>query len=250
MTISDVVRLPPLILMVTQFFSIEKISDTIATLQSLPEEEQDFNLISLYMLTVIDFCLALLARERPCPNCGAIGGHHQAHYHTKTRFWSVSEQDAQESGLRVRFSFCCNTCRTRISTPSVRFEKHSGHCKISHLLFTIFRKEKTPRRELRSLSRILDVPYETLKYWLRKENAEETHRKRERIFRVTSAMLFTPPDLIKERIDIFVNTQEPISLWEFFGNYETLLLLCPPEEVRTVKGFLLTHRLPLKGRPP
>lgn len=74
---------------------------------------QNPNFFSL--LLQIDMDLAAATRSAGCPSCGGVL--HQANYPRKPRACPKEVRADFES----RFSFCCNECRKRTTSMSVRF---------------------------------------------------------------------------------------------------------------------------------
>lgn len=108
------------------------------------------------MLIPIDEDIAQQTRDAGCP-CG--GSLHQSTFPRKPRGcpkqfrWIFS----------VRFSFCCNVCRTRSTPKSVRFH---GRCLFPSVVFLLVSDQSTQAYSITTrLSQSLGVSLQTLHRW-------------------------------------------------------------------------------------
>ena len=108
------------------------------------------------LLLQIDIELAAQARAGGC-QCGGVL--HRANYPRKPR----SCLDEVRADYESRFSFCCNQCRKRTTSVSVRFLGRRVYLGLAVVLMSAGRVEATST--VAQLSEILDVPARTIQRW-------------------------------------------------------------------------------------
>ena len=110
-----------------------------------------------YILLQIDIELAAATRASKCVNCGGIL--HCANYPRKPRCCLEELRADFES----RFSFCCNQCRKRQTSVSVRFLGRRVYLGLAVVLMSAGRVESTS--DVAQLSETLCVPALTIQRW-------------------------------------------------------------------------------------
>ena len=108
------------------------------------------------LLLRIDEALAGEARAGGCA-CGGVL--HRANYPRKPR--ACLEEVRSE--FQSRFSFCCNRCRRRTTSMSVRFLGRRVYLALAMVLVSARHAGQTPAAA--KLSTVLDVPVRTLQRW-------------------------------------------------------------------------------------
>lgn len=108
-----------------------------------------------HQLVRIDCDLAEQARLRGCP-CGGVL--HQAHFPRKPR----SCPREIRGDFSSRFSFCCNQCRRRVTSASVRFLGRRVHLALAVVL--VSDRGPTPAAATR-LAQALSVSVRTVQRW-------------------------------------------------------------------------------------
>ena len=110
------------------------------------------------LLLHIDIELAAQARSDGC-QCGGVL--HRANYPRKPRCClGLNEVRAD---YEWRFSFCCNRCRKRTTSVSVRFLGRRVYLGLAVVLMSAGRTEATSA--VAKLSQIMEVPVRTLARW-------------------------------------------------------------------------------------
>ena len=109
------------------------------------------------LLLHIDHDLAAQMRAGGCPWCGGVL--HCANYPRKPRACLTEVRADYES----RFSFCCNLCRKRSTSMSVRFLGRRVYLALAVVLASGRRTGPAPAA--RRLSETLDIPLRTLRRW-------------------------------------------------------------------------------------
>jgi hypothetical protein len=112
-----------------------------------------------HILLQIDIELAANTHASPCPHCG--GTLHCANYPRKPRCCLEEARTHFES----RFSFCCNQCRKRKTSVSVRFLGRRVYLGLAVVLMSA-RRSQSPS-DVAQLSETLSVPASTLQRWRR-----------------------------------------------------------------------------------
>ena len=115
---------------------------------------QDFNLFRL--LLRIDEELAAEARAAGCP-CGGVL--HRADYPRKPR----ACPNEFRADFDSRFSFCCNRCRLRTTSRSVRFLGRRVYLALAVVLVSAPHAGQTPAAA--RLCTTLEIPLRTLQRW-------------------------------------------------------------------------------------
>jgi len=107
----------------------------------------------------IDQDLAETARENGC-TCG--GRLHRANYPRKPR----GGPDSLPETYQLRLSFCCerDSCRKRVTPPSVRFLGRKVYLGVIILIISAMRQGPTPRR-VRALSERFGADRRTIARW-------------------------------------------------------------------------------------
>jgi hypothetical protein len=108
-----------------------------------------------HQLVQIDRDLADQARRQGCP-CG--GTLHQAHFPRKPR----SCPREIRGDFSSRFSFCCNQCRRRVTSASVRFLGRRIHLALAVVL--VLDRGPTPAAA-QQLAQALSVSVRTVQRW-------------------------------------------------------------------------------------
>ena len=114
------------------------------------------------VLLQMDKDLAADTREKRCPHCGGVL--HSACYPRKLKKPCVPD-DGKEI---IRFSFCCSvdSCRRRITPPSVRFLWRKRYLSVVVVLLGAMRHSLTQRRA-EELEKLVGVSRRTLSRWQR-----------------------------------------------------------------------------------
>jgi hypothetical protein len=110
-----------------------------------------------HILLQIDIELAAETRATKCHYCG--GTLHCANYPRKPRCCLEEARINFES----RFSFCCNQCRKRKTSVSVRFLGRRVYLGLAVVLMSAGRSPSTS--DVAQLSETLDVPARTIQRW-------------------------------------------------------------------------------------
>ena len=100
-----------------------------------------------------------LAEEARSGGCACGGVLHRANYPRKPRACPKEVRSAYES----RFSFCCNRCRRRTTSRSVRFLGRRVYLGLAVVLVSARHAGQTPAAA--RLSGMLDIPVRTLQRW-------------------------------------------------------------------------------------
>ena len=108
------------------------------------------------LLLHIDIELAAQTRAGGCQCGGAL---HRANYPRKPRCCL----DEVRADFESRFSFCCNRCRKRTTSVSVRFFGRRVYLGLAVVLMSASRTEATS--EVARLSEKLEVPVRTIQRW-------------------------------------------------------------------------------------
>lgn len=111
------------------------------------------------VLLEIDRDLAEEARQGRCRLCG--GPLHCAHYRRKPRGVEAVELSLE---FRYRLSFCCGSCRRRLTPPSVRFLGPKVYLGAVVVLVTAMRQGPTPTG-LRKLRELFGADRRTIARW-------------------------------------------------------------------------------------
>ena len=109
------------------------------------------------LLLQIDIELAAEARAVGCLHCG--GALHCANYPRKPRCCP----DEVRADFESRFSFCCNQCRKRATSVSVRFLGRRVYLGLAVVMMSAGRTQSTSA--VAQLSATLDVPARTIQRW-------------------------------------------------------------------------------------
>lgn len=109
------------------------------------------------ILLLIDSELAEQMRAQGCP-CGGVL--HKADYPRKPRACPNEVRADYES----RFSFCCNRCRKRATSMSVRFLGRRVYLSLAVVLMST-RRSSEPTSTQVALSRVLAIPARTILRW-------------------------------------------------------------------------------------
>ncbi len=109
------------------------------------------------LLQQIDTELAAETRAVSCHHCG--GTLHRANYPRKPRCCP----DDMRTNFESRFSFCCNHCRKRKTSVSVRFLGRRVYLGLAVVLMSAGRSQSTSG--VAQLSETLHVPAITIKRW-------------------------------------------------------------------------------------
>lgn len=118
---------------------------------------RDSSLFSL--LLQLDQVLAAEARAAGCACGGAL---HRAHYPRKPR----GGPEGLGAAHSMRLSFCCSSCRKRVTPGSLRFLGRKVFFGVWVLLLPVLREGPTGKR-LRRLEEVFDVSRRTLLRWRR-----------------------------------------------------------------------------------
>ena len=110
-----------------------------------------------HILLQIDIELAAETRASKCHHCG--GTLHRANYSRKPRCCPDDIRTEFES----RFSFCCNQCRKRNTSVSVRFLGRRVYLGLAVVLMSAGRSPSTT--SMAQLSETLNVPARTIQRW-------------------------------------------------------------------------------------
>ena len=109
------------------------------------------------LLLQIDAELAAQTRAESCHHCG--GTLHRANYPRKPRCCP----DDIRTDFESRFSFCCNHCRKRKTSVSVRFLGRRVYLGLAVVLMSAGRSQSIS--DVAQLSETLDVPARTIQRW-------------------------------------------------------------------------------------
>lgn len=110
----------------------------------------------LAILLRADVELAAQARAEGCP-CGGVL--HRSDYERQPRGLAKADR----ADFSSRFSFCCNVCRKRVTSRSVRFLGRRVYVMLSVVLMSNRAVERLPAAA--QLSACLQVPRQTLGRW-------------------------------------------------------------------------------------
>ena len=110
-----------------------------------------------HILLQIDIELAADTHTSKCQHCG--GTLHRANYPRKPRCCL----DEFRSQFESRFSFCCNQCRKRQTSVSVRFLGRRVYLGLAVVLMSAGRSQSTS--DVAQLSETLNVPALTIQRW-------------------------------------------------------------------------------------
>jgi hypothetical protein len=110
-----------------------------------------------HILLQLDIGLAAKTRTAKCPYCG--GTLHRANYPRKPRCCP----DEVLADFESRFSFCCNQCRKRKTSVSVRFLGRRVYLGLAVVLMSAGRSQSTA--DVTQLSETLNVPARTIQRW-------------------------------------------------------------------------------------
>ena len=159
----------------------------------------------LALLLRIDVELAVQARADGCP-CGGVL--HRSDYPRQSRGLAKADRADFES----RFSFCCNVCRKRMTSQSVRFLGRRVYVMLVVVLASARSVECMPAAK--ELSTWLAVPRQTLGRWRQWWTAQFPQTP---FWQVFGARFMPPPD----------GQRFPASLLERFSGSaaDSLLLL-------------------------
>ena len=108
----------------------------------------------------VDREIAESHRARGCQLCGK-GRLHRADYLRKPR--GLPSDLPVDNEIRTRLSFCCDHCRRRTTTPSVRYLGRRLHIGPLVVLLTAM----VSMRRIRELCRALEIDRRTLDRWRR-----------------------------------------------------------------------------------
>ena len=134
------------------------------------------------LLERIDKAEAVTCRLAGCPHCGGVL--HSATYPRKPHGLAPELR----GGAR-RFSFCCATCRRRVTPASVRF--FGRRFRVAPLFVMVGALVSAPRARLGAIARRWAIPAATLKRWRKwcRGTFEATP-----MWRVRRGVLAKPPD--------------------------------------------------------
>ena len=110
-----------------------------------------------HILLQIDIGLAAESRAAGCRYCGNTL--HSANYPRKPRCCP----DEIRADFESRFSFCCNECRKRSTSVSVRFLGRRVYLGLAVVLMSAGRSPSTA--DVAQLSETLDIPARTIQRW-------------------------------------------------------------------------------------
>ena len=110
-----------------------------------------------HILLQIDIDLAAKSRADGCIYCG--GTLHCANYPRKPRCCP----DEIRTDFESRFSFCCNQCRKRKTSVSVRFLGRRVYLGLAVVLMSAGRSKSAPT--MAQLSATLNIPARTIQRW-------------------------------------------------------------------------------------
>jgi hypothetical protein len=170
----------------------------------------------LALLLRIDVELAEQARAKGCP-CGGVL--HRSDYPRQPRGLAKADRD----DLLSRFSFCCNVCRKRVTSESVRFLGRRLYVMLVVVLASA--RSVTCMPAAAQLSACLQVPRQTLDRWRQWWTAQFPQTP---LWQASGASFMPPPDA----------QRFPLSLLERFGGSALNSLL-----------HLLAFLSPLTTRP-
>lgn len=136
----------------------------------------------LALLLRIDVELAAQARAEGCP-CGGVL--HRSDYERQPRGLAKADR----ADFSSRFSFCCNVCRKRVTSRSVRFLGRRVYVMLSVVLMSNRAVERLPAAA--QLSAWLQVPRQTLGRWRHWWAAQFPQTP---LWRAHGARFMPPPD--------------------------------------------------------
>ena len=109
-------------------------------------------------VTAIDQQLAEEGKSKGCPYCG--GKLHSA------RFPRLLRGETGNTPVSThRHSFCCETCRKRVTPPSVRFFGRRRYAMTSMLLISVLQPGKAKKAQHDKLRSLLGISKRTLARW-------------------------------------------------------------------------------------
>lgn len=109
-------------------------------------------------VTAMDLQLAEERKSKGCPYCG--GKLHSA------RFPRLLCGESGDAPISVhRHSFCCETCRKRVTPPSVRFFGRRRYAMTSMLLISVLQPGKAKKAQHDKLRSLLGISKRTLARW-------------------------------------------------------------------------------------
>ena len=110
------------------------------------------------LLLAFDRDLAETAREGRCIFCG--NSLHQANYFRKPR----GGPEIPDDDFNLRFSFCCYSCRKRLTPPSIRFLGRRVYLGAVFVLISAMLYGASPKR-LKELQKFCGANLKTLERW-------------------------------------------------------------------------------------
>ena len=109
-------------------------------------------------VTVMDLQLAEERKSKGCPYCG--GKLHSARFPRLLR-----GETGNTPASTHRHSFCCATCRKRVTPPSVRFFGRRRYAMTSMLLISVLQPGKANKAQHDKLRSLLGISKRTLARW-------------------------------------------------------------------------------------